>query len=112
AAREMKVIFLVAIFSLTYLANASRRDCRLECFQAAISFRNWQNEADMDRRVMEECESFAKKLEYPCSKAVPLILQDPAIRKTIEGWDVDSPSDRATEKAVKKHCWKACRKPF
>ncbi|KAL6729763.1 hypothetical protein Aduo_000789 [Ancylostoma duodenale] len=90
------------------------RDCRLECFNAAISYRNWQREGVpseevMKKRVMEECETFAKNLYYPCSKAVPLILENDEIRSIIEKWDVDIPSDKETEAKVKKYCWKACR---
>ncbi|KAL6741122.1 hypothetical protein Aduo_014408 [Ancylostoma duodenale] len=109
----MKVVYLVAVFSLSYLAAANDRDCRLECFHAAVSYRNLKKEnvaeAEMENRMVEECEIFAKKLYYPCSKAVPLILKNDDIKKTIEAWDVDSSSDPLTEKAVKKYCFKACR---
>ncbi|EPB77243.1 hypothetical protein ANCCEY_03693 [Ancylostoma ceylanicum] len=109
----MKAVFhLVAIFCLSYLVNADR-DCRLECFNAALSYRNAKKEnlgeKEIEERVREECETFAKKLYYPCSKAVPLILENDDIKKTIEAWDVDSASDKVTEEAVKKYCWKACR---
>ncbi|EYB85598.1 hypothetical protein Y032_0295g1657 [Ancylostoma ceylanicum] len=105
----MKTIFLAAVFSLSYLVAANDRDCRWECFNAAISYRNWANEADMDKRVMEECESFAERLHYPCSKAVKLILDNNEIRNTIEDWKFDVASDKETEKKVKKYCRKACR---
>ncbi|RCN50628.1 hypothetical protein ANCCAN_03241 [Ancylostoma caninum] len=109
----MKAVYLVAVFSLTYLAAANDRDCRLECFHAAVSYRNLKKEnmaeADMENRMMEECERYAEKLYYPCSKAVPLILKNDDIRGTIEAWDIDSASDPVTEKAVKKYCWTACR---
>ncbi|RCN35108.1 hypothetical protein ANCCAN_19037 [Ancylostoma caninum] len=110
----MKVIFLALIFCLSYLANANRRDCRLECFNAALSYRNGKiaNVANIEEHVMKECEVYAKHLYYPCSKAVPLILDNEQIKKTIEAWDVASPSDTTTEKAVKKHCWNGCRKVY
>ncbi|EYC45069.1 hypothetical protein Y032_0439g1484 [Ancylostoma ceylanicum] len=84
----MKAVFyLVAIFCLSYLVNADR-DCRLECFNAAVSYRNAKKEnlgeKEIEDRVREECETFAKKLYYPCSKAVPLILENDDIKKTIE----------------------------
>ncbi|EYC26091.1 hypothetical protein Y032_0011g1554 [Ancylostoma ceylanicum] len=103
----MKAVYLAAIFSLSYLVDANR-DCRLECFNAAISYRNLVNEVDMEERVMKECESFAVKLYYPCAKSVPLILENHDIRKIIEDWKFDTASDRATEKKVKKYCRKAC----
>ncbi|RCN44090.1 hypothetical protein ANCCAN_09953 [Ancylostoma caninum] len=105
----MKAVYVVAVFCLISLAAANDRDCRLECFQAALSYRNNANEADMDKRMMEECEIFAKKLYYPCSKAVKLILGNAEIKRTIEGWKVDAASDKETEKKVKKYCRKACR---
>ncbi|RCN35387.1 hypothetical protein ANCCAN_18754 [Ancylostoma caninum] len=108
----MQALFLVAFFSLTYLAAADR-DCRLECFNAAISYRNLKKEGvpeeEIEKRVMDECEVFAKKLYYKCSKAVPLILKNDDIKRVIEAWKVDDASDKETEKKVKKHCFKACR---
>ncbi|KAL6729753.1 hypothetical protein Aduo_000781 [Ancylostoma duodenale] len=109
----MQAIYLVAFFSITYLAAANDRDCRLECHNAAISYRNLKKEGvtgeELERRVMEECKTFAEKLYYPCEKAVPLILKDEGIKKTIEAWDVDAAYDKETTKKVNKHCFKACR---
>ncbi|EYB85042.1 hypothetical protein Y032_0305g1941 [Ancylostoma ceylanicum] len=107
----MRAVCLATIFCLSYLVNANR-DCRLECFNAALSYRNGKNEnvANMEQYVKEECEGFAKNLYYPCSKAVPLILNNEEIKKIIEAWDTESASDKATEEAVKKYCWTACRK--
>ncbi|EPB75204.1 hypothetical protein ANCCEY_05718, partial [Ancylostoma ceylanicum] len=103
---------LVTIFCLSYLVSADR-DCRLECFNAAVSYRIAKKEGlgekEIEERVLAECETFATKLYYKCSKAVPLILKNDDIKKTIEAWDVDSASDKATEKVVKKYCWTACR---
>ncbi|KAL6729385.1 hypothetical protein Aduo_000442 [Ancylostoma duodenale] len=105
----MKVVYLVAIFCLSYLVAANDRDCRLECYNAALSLRNHLKEVDANEQVLKECKDFAKKLYYPCDKAVKLILENNEIKKTIEGWKVDVPSDKETEKKVKKYCWRACR---
>ncbi|EYC26087.1 hypothetical protein Y032_0011g1551 [Ancylostoma ceylanicum] len=107
----MKVVYLIATFCLVYLANATR-DCRLECFQAAQSYRNGKHDkvGNIEEYVMKDCEGFAKDLRYQCSKAVPLILTNADIKKTIEAWDTDSASSKDTEKRVKRFCKKACRK--
>ncbi|KAL6729744.1 hypothetical protein Aduo_000774 [Ancylostoma duodenale] len=109
----MRAVYVVAVVFLSSLASAMDRDCRLECFHAAVSYRNLKKEnvpeGEMEKPMTEECEIFAKKLYYPCSKAVKLILGNDEIKNTIENWNVDVPSDTATEKKVKKYCWKACR---
>ncbi|KAL6729765.1 hypothetical protein Aduo_000790 [Ancylostoma duodenale] len=107
----MQVVYLIVMFCLSYLVCATR-DCRLECFQAAQSYRNGKHDkvGNIEEYVMKDCESFAKDLRYHCAKAVPLILNNTDIKKTIEAWDLDSASHKDTERAVKRYCRKACRK--
>ncbi|RCN44088.1 hypothetical protein ANCCAN_09951 [Ancylostoma caninum] len=81
----MQVVCVIVMFCLSYLVNANR-DCRLECFQAAQSYRNGKHDkvGNIEEYVMKDCESFAKDLRYQCANAVPLILNNTDIKKTIE----------------------------